>query len=58
MVKEEESYAAVERNTSGSRPKELFLVSESRHGCDCDGRCRNGALPGQMGLIAVWNSSW
>lgn len=26
MVKEEESYAAVERNTSGSRPKELFLV--------------------------------
>ncbi len=27
VVKEEESYAAVERNTSGSRPKELFLVS-------------------------------
>ena len=26
VVKEEESYAAVERNASGSRPKELFLV--------------------------------
>lgn len=26
MVQQEESYAAVEHNTSGSRPKELFLV--------------------------------
>jgi hypothetical protein len=26
IVAEEESYRAVERNTSGSRPKELFLV--------------------------------